>query len=217
MKFKLTNKIISPSLILSLIFLLGLAIRLYKLDFQSFWLDEYYDIQAALQPGIFFPTPANLPPVYINLLKVWIRIFPVTETYVRLLGASIGAFSILVFYKLGKELFNVKTGLWAAFLLAVSATHVDYCQEAKYYSLTLLMAMLMQLWYFRILKHGRQTDFIYYAVVMVLGLFTHYYLVILLVTQAAHFLFCLKSQKPKARKFFLVQITVFIIFFLFNL
>src|SRR3989344_6630942 len=129
------------SLLLTLIFLLRLFLRTFRLGHQSYWLDEYYNICIALgltEDGKGFEL---LPPAYFILLKGWLQFFPVNEVTARLPGAIIGSFSILAFYFLAKEMFGKAIGLWAGFFMAVSALHVDYCQEAKYYPLMLLFAV----------------------------------------------------------------------------
>lgn len=186
---------ISPQLTLFLIFLLGLGLRLYKLDFQSFWLDEFYNIHLAQQPGIIFGGIHNVPPLYINLLKVWLWIFPISETNVRLLGALFGSASIFAIYHLAKMLISSKGALWAAFFLAISAIHVDYSQEAKYYSLALLLTMMMQLYYLRILQYQKKSDFFWFIVFSTLAFYTFYYLVLVFCIQVTHLVFNRKVLK----------------------
>ncbi len=201
------------AILLFFIFLLGLALRLYKLDFQSLWLDEYVNIKLALEARNPIVGFQFIPPLYILILKLWLKFIPLTETSVRLPGALIGAFSIIIFYFLAKELFNHPSALLSSFLLAISTIHVVYCQEAKYYPLTLAMAMMMQLSYLRIIKYRHRVDFLIYGAASVIGLYTYYYLIILFFIHLVHLLLHRKSVRPIAFKIILAQI-ISVAFFL---
>ncbi len=203
---------LKSSFVVFAIFSLALAIRIYKLDFQSFWMDEYYNINLALKPNFLWGGPDNVPPLYINLLKLWLAVFPVSEITARLLGALLGATSIFAIYLLGKELFGKPAGILASFFLALSATHVDYCQEAKYYSLALLLLMFMQLHYVRFLKYRRVTNLLSYGVFSVLTFYAHYYFVFLFLIQGAHLWFFRKRFQNEIPKIIRVQIIAFLLF-----
>ena len=144
---KNSKSILAP--VLATIFLLALFLRLYKLESQSFWLDEYFNVLTANAQS--FKISDFLPPLYIFLLKFWLQFFPVTEFFVRLPGALIGAGSVLLFYLFAKELFDRDVAVLSGLILAISAIHVDYSQEAKYYSTALAMAMLLNYGFVRTL------------------------------------------------------------------
>ncbi|HRV91197.1 MAG TPA: hypothetical protein P5526_03430, partial [Anaerolineae bacterium] len=57
-----------------LILWLALALRLYRLDFQSIWWDEGHSIFVASHPVTAIPTLPAMdvhPPAYFSLLHVW--------------------------------------------------------------------------------------------------------------------------------------------------
>ncbi len=193
--------------LLALIFLLGLAIRLYRLDFQSLWLDEYYIANVARHLQFPFLHGFNMmPPLYLVFLKIWLIFFPFSETSLRLPSAVIGSLSIPVLYFIGKELFNKKIALLASFFLAISAIHIDYSQEARYYPLALFLGLLMQLEYIRFLKYRRLKDFVWYATFSTLALYSYYYLALLLLIHIIHIVFNFKTYKTAIRPILFAQI-----------
>ena len=206
---KMKNKPYLPltqnSLLLILILLLGLFLRTFKLEHQSFWLDEYYNICIALGLTADKNGFELLPPGYFILLKSWLQFFPVNEVSARLPGAIVGSFSILAFYFLAKEMFNRTIGLWASFFMAISALHVDYCQEAKYYPLMLLFAIVTQLEYIKILKYRRKEDFLYFTVFSAIGLYVYYYLGFLFIIQLIHALIFFRKEQGLVKKIFFCQ------------
>ncbi len=199
------NSRISPRFLLLLIFLLGLGLRLYKLDFQSFWLDEYYNIAVASQIKSLFHGFNGLPPAYIFLLKEWLAFFPLSEITARLPSAIIGSLSVLLFYQLGKELFNTRIALWASFFLAISTIHIDCSQEAKQYPLMFVMVMLMQLEFVRILKYNRPVNYILYGLFSTIGFYTHFFLLTLFLLHNLFLIFHRRINRSMISKIFLVQ------------
>ncbi len=203
---------ISPHLLLLFVFLLALGLRLYKLGFQSFWHDEFCYVKFAAAPGVHFGFSRLLSPVYVAVMKVWFLLFPVSEVSARIPGALFGALTIPAFYLLGKELFNVRVALWASFFLAVSTIHIDYCQEAKYTALLLLITILLQWLFIRILKYGQSRDFIWYTAACLVGIYTHYFIFSLLLIQDIFVFLFYKRFKTAIKGVFIAQWIATILF-----
>jgi uncharacterized membrane protein len=75
------------------------------------------------------------PPLYYSLEKFWLSWLGHSETAVRSLSAVLGTASIPLVYALGRSLIGTGAGLFAALLLATSALHIEYSQEARAYIL----------------------------------------------------------------------------------
>jgi uncharacterized membrane protein len=84
------------------------------------------------------------PPLYYALQKAWL-LFGRSETALRSLSAVLGTLSILIAYALGRDLAGTSAGLLSAGLLATSALHVEYSQEARGYAL-LMAASTLAIW-----------------------------------------------------------------------
>src|SRR5207237_10048583 len=78
---------------------------------------------------------------YYAILHLWMRLGD-SEFVVRALSALMGIATIPTLYALGTRLFGRRTGLIASTLLALNAFHIQWSQEARAYSLTVLLVSL---------------------------------------------------------------------------
>src|SRR5206468_5042027 len=75
---------------------------------------------------------------YYLLMRGWIQLGH-GEAWLRALSATFGVLAIPTIYFLGRTLWGRNAGLVAALLLALNAYHIRYSQEARSYSLTVLL------------------------------------------------------------------------------
>ncbi len=80
--------------------------------------------------------------VYIYTLVPFIRLFGLNEIAVRLPSAISGILAVFFTYLIGRKLYSVRVGEWAAFFLAVSPWHLMLSRPAfeANFSLTLILA-----------------------------------------------------------------------------
>lgn len=137
-------------LLLALI-MLGWGWRLFGLDFQSLWRDEVDSLLFATRPLAqalaMFTRPGENGPLYFFLLRPWLALAGHTEYAMRFPSAVAGVLALPLIFVWGRRLFGAKIGLLATLLLAVNPYHVWYSQEAKMYSLLVVLVMLA-LWAF---------------------------------------------------------------------
>jgi mannosyltransferase len=164
----------------------AVAIRLYHLGHQSFWLDESYTVDLVQRPfGDMLSGVADLestPPLYYALAWVWQKVFGHGEFGLRSLSALFGVLTVPVAWAAAREWFPraaAHVGLIAAALVAFNPFFVWYSQEARSYSLLVLMAALTLLFLAR-----RQPPA--WAITAALALLTHYFAVFLVVPEAAY-------------------------------
>src|SRR3989344_8667485 len=122
-----------------LILLVGLILRLINLN-QSLWLDEAINAvfvrSLDLKSLIFNYSLSDFhPPLYHILMKGWVVLFGSSEIALRMPSVILGVASIYVIYKIAKKLFDEKTALISATLLATAPLHIYYSQEARMYML----------------------------------------------------------------------------------
>ena len=87
--------------------LVGWALRLYHLGWQSFWYDEGTSITVAPRdlPTILANAAADIhPPLYYLLLHVWVGLSGSSEYAARLPSAILGTLLIAVLFRLGRDL-----------------------------------------------------------------------------------------------------------------
>jgi uncharacterized membrane protein len=133
------------SLILGGIVLWAIALRFFRLEHQSVWLDEAISYRVAnMSPGaiISYSTDASHPPLYYLTLHYWLEVFGSSEGAMRALSAVLGVLAVLLIFKLGEALFGPRAGLFAALFAAMSPFWVWYSQEARMYSMSAFLGLL---------------------------------------------------------------------------
>lgn len=155
---------------------IGLALRLYHLDFNSIWLDEaftWFYVQNGWSQ-IFWMTPTDShPPLFYWVVKAFVSVAP-GDFMLRLFSALIGAATIPVFYFIGREVSD-ETGLWMAAFLTLSQFHIAYSQEARMYTLWLFLFAVGFVFFLR-KQYG------WFALFAGLSLWTHFLSLISYVT-----------------------------------
>ena len=149
----------NPAMAMALIVLTLAAagLRLAHLGSKSLWLDEGATVALARASWqrfawIWWHGEANLQTVYFLLMRGWIH-GGLSETWLRLPSALFGIASVPLLYIVGRKLLPAGAALAAAALLTFSPTHVFYSQEARSYTLTILLVLLST--YFFIPRGGK--------------------------------------------------------------
>lgn len=197
--------------------LLALALRLYGIAAESLWLDEATSLMLARMsiPTLVEWTALDIhPPLYYILLHFWIALGE-SEAIIRGLSLLAGMLNVLVIYDLGRTLFDGRTGLLSAILLALAPFHIWYSQEARMYAwITLLVSSSILL----AIKAWRGRHWIRwagYVLVTTAALYTHYYAVFAILLENLFFLYLLALRRVD-RMFFwrwaAAQVAIFVLF-----
>jgi 4-amino-4-deoxy-L-arabinose transferase-like glycosyltransferase len=181
---------------LLLITLLGLVLRLYRLDAQSLWYDEGFSVYlAGMDLGeITARTAVDIqPPLYYYLLHGWIQLFGDSEWAVRSLSVLFGTLAVPLIYAVAWELFRRHlAGLLVALLLAVSPLQVWYAQETRMYTLLVFLSLLSTYLLLAVVNTKRKwaIPFLWgaYALCSVAALYTHYFAFFVLAVQGIYVL-----------------------------
>jgi len=160
--------------LLPAILLLALALRLYMLEQKSFWVDELDQILYG-QGSLAFTLSSPTPPIDYLVTHFVVHYIGQSEGIVRLPDVLWGVLTVLVVYRLGCLLFDRPVGYLAAFLLAILPIHIQYSQEARFYSLPTLLFSLCVYAAVRALDQPTRTGWLRYGVVCLLALFTQLY------------------------------------------
>lgn len=124
---------------ISAVFIVYLALRLYRLDYHDLWYDE-----VAMLRFIRYPFRQwNIYQFYF-MQYFWTKAFGCSEFILRLPCALFSFFSIIMTYLLGRELFNKKVGFLATIFIGLSPFHLWYAQEARNYSMALFFGVVIQ-------------------------------------------------------------------------
>ena len=137
---------------LLVILVIALALRLIAIN-QSLWLDEAISVNIVnalnLKSIILnFSLGDFHPPLFYVILKGWFLLLErfnfstISEILTRLPSVFFGVGTVFATYLIGKKLFDNKTGIIAATLIATSPLHIYYSQEARMYMLAAALASL---------------------------------------------------------------------------
>ena len=145
-------------------------IRLIGID-QSMWLDEAISVKVAKMPINTIISSFSIsdfhPPLYYLFLNFWVKIFGDSVTVMRLSSVIFSLVVIWLVYKIGKELKNEKTGLWAAVLVGLNPLIMYFSQELRMYGLVTMF--LTGAFYFLIKK-----KYVWFNILVFLSFLTFY-------------------------------------------
>lgn len=181
------------------ILLVGLFFRLYDLSGESIWLDEGLSIEFAnLNLSQIFFLHDTSPPLYYILLHWWIHLFGISEFSVRFPSAILGCLSVFMMYKIGSQLFDNYTGIFSSLLMAFSVFHIQYSQEARTYSLTVLLTLFSMYFFIKLLREMSYINLIGYVIFSILLIYSHIYGLFIIIAQNIHFIvLSLISREPR--------------------
>jgi len=164
---------------------LAFALRIYRLDAQSLWLDEgstWVEVTGkswlALVAELFSPNAGY--PLYHLLLKAWVLIAGDAEWALRFPSALAGALVVPVLMAVVGELSShhtdsrdVRGAAAIGALVALSPYALWHAQDAKVYSLVIL-ASAMLLWTFlRAFRMDTRRAWLLFAAVALISVFVH--------------------------------------------
>ena len=176
-------------------------VRFATLDQQSYWYDE------AVTVGLIrmdfgdmldrIPDSESTPPLYYMLAWLWAELFGTGEVGLRSLSALLGTAFVPVAYLIGARAASVRVGLVAAVLAALNPLLVWYSQEARVYSLLVLVSGLSFLFFIKLLTGDpRRRTLVLWAVISGVALATHYFAAFLVAIEAVWLLAAAAHRRP---------------------
>lgn len=174
-------KIKAEHCILSMIVIIAFVLRIYHLGYESVWLDEVTSLlisQNRILSMLEITKGDVHPPLYYIILHFFTLIGD-TEFIIRLPSMIFGVLSTLAIFQVGKLNFDVKTGLFSAFLLSISIVHIYYSQEARMYSMVLFFSLICVYYFTKIIQDNERQDWIGLTIFTILNTYTHYYTIFL--------------------------------------
>ncbi|MBI4459003.1 MAG: glycosyltransferase family 39 protein [Acidobacteria bacterium] len=177
----------TPWTFLVLTGVVGAVFRLSLLGTKSIWIDEAVSVALAKAPwGNFWGEVSSYEGnmvLYYALLRGWIRLGQ-SEFAIRSLSVLFGVAAIPATYFLGKQLFDRRTGMVGATLLAVHGAHIQFSQEARSYSLLVLLLILSTYFFARAVENPQnQLAWVCYVATNALAVYSHVLAVLPLVAQ----------------------------------
>jgi mannosyltransferase len=173
--------------ILSLVVAVGVILRWRLLTARNLWDDEAASVFfAQLSRSSFLTTLRNYEAnmgLYYFLLRGWLYLGD-SAGAVRSLSVVFGVAAIPSIYVLGKRLFGETVGLVSAGLAAVNIFQIRYSQEARGYSLVMLLSILSTYSLLRAMEAPREKKYWrIYVVLSALGVYAHVYFFLVVTAQ----------------------------------
>lgn len=187
-------------LTLLLLLAAGTAARFSYLAEKPFWFDETFSVEVARLDlrnllHLLWWREANMSLYYV-LLRMWLH-FGQSPLFIRSLSAVIASATIPAIYWLGSTLYDRRVGLIGAALLAFNGYDIRYAQEARSYSLFVLLATLSSGFLIAYLKESTRPNRIGYVLCSILAAYAHFYALLLIVAQ---YLAVLLRDKPESEE-----------------
>jgi mannosyltransferase len=175
-------------------------LRFTRIGHQGFWFDEGNTAQLVhFSPGQMLgliPQSESTPPLYYCVAWVWARVFGYGEAGLRSLSALAGVVTVPVAYGAASKLVSRRVGLITAALTACNPFLIWYSQEARSYSLLVLLtaAALLAFAYARATSTPR--ILLAWVIASGLALATHYYALLAIGPQAVWLLAVHWRKRP---------------------
>lgn len=167
---------------------LGAALRFTRLGHQGYWFDEGNTVLLVhLSPGKMLgliPQSESTPPLYYFVAWVWARAFGFGEAGLRSLSALAGVAAVPVAYGAARKLVSERVGVIAAALTACNPFLIWYSQEARSYSLLVLLTAVSLLAFAYARANPSPRALAAWVIAGALALATHYYAVLAVVPEA---------------------------------
>jgi 4-amino-4-deoxy-L-arabinose transferase-like glycosyltransferase len=180
--------------------ILAAVLRFVGIGHQGFWFDEGNTaLLVHFSPGRMLgliPQSESTPPLYYCVAWVWARVFGYGEAGLRSLSALAGVATVPVAYRAARKLISERAGLIAAAMTACNPFLIWYSQEARSYSLLVLLTSfaLLAFAYARATPTARAL--LVWVIASGLALGTHYYALLAIVPQAIWLLASHRRRRP---------------------
>ncbi|NJO43449.1 MAG: hypothetical protein HC769_22220 [Cyanobacteria bacterium CRU_2_1] len=115
------------------------------------------------------------PPLYYAMARIWAEWFGGSVTAMRSLPALISLLAFPAMYWLCWELFASPIAAWlAVMLLAVSPIYIRYAQEARQYSLWIVLILLSSAALLRAMRSKTALSWSVYTITLIAGFYCHF-------------------------------------------
>ena len=175
---------------LSLLFAAGAAVRFLCLACKPFWFDECFSVEVARIDWqnflhLLWWREANMSLYYV-LLRMWLHLGH-SPLFIRSLSAVIATATLPAVYWLARQLYDRRVAVIAAALFAFNAYDVRYAQEARSYSLFVLLTTLSSGFLIAWLRDPTRCNWRGYILFSIMAVYAHFYALLLIAVHGLAF------------------------------
>ncbi|MBE0648981.1 MAG: glycosyltransferase family 39 protein [Bacteroidales bacterium] len=160
------------------ILLLNIIYKILFLGARDITIDEPFTLFYSQMPwrDIFHMLPGeNNPPLHFLLMHAWIQLVGIEPFQARLLSLIFGACSAVLIYLIGTRSFSRTVGISAALLFTFSNFNTYIAQEARVYSLFVLLSLISVFLFLKLIKEFRSKTLILLIVTNILLIYAHFF------------------------------------------
>ncbi len=160
-----------------LVLVIGFALLNWQLDAKSFWVDELFTANQAVQSPaqVVANVAADLhPPLYFIGIRTWAEVAGTSEFSLRWPSVAAATLGLVLVWQLGKTLGGSSMGLAAMAATGFSPLFVEFSRMARYYSWVLALGILATWLLVVALERNRTRYWVGYGASSVLLLYTFY-------------------------------------------
>jgi uncharacterized membrane protein len=194
------------------ILLLAFLLRIAYLDAESLWGDEAMsavvgntDLPSAIENRSTGGGAAGF--LYFLALHFWLGVGQ-SEFAVRLLSVIFGVLGVAGMFPLAALVGGKRLGVISAFAVAISPFRIWYSQEARTYSLLLLLTVLGVYFFFRLLREDKLSNWLAYGILTLAALYTHYITPFILLAEMTYLTLMRKRYRAILGKWLLCMIVL---------
>ena len=158
--------------------LINFYVKFKFISYQSIAGDEPFSIyfsQFNITTIISHLSSGNNPPLFEIILHLWIKLFGISETSVRLLPCLFSSITVYFIYKIGQKFFSFKSAIIASLFFTLSNYQMYFAHEARVYSLFLLLTSVSMYSFLNLTKEPKSKK---YSVLLIassiLMLYSHF-------------------------------------------
>jgi uncharacterized membrane protein len=194
-----------------------LCLSLFRIEYQSLWLDEVLSVQNSA-PGGSISSPTlwlrGQGPFYFVLLHLWDNLVAVPDEFsLRVLSVLLGGLALCITFLLGLRLFDRQTAGIASAFMATSPFFIWYSQEVRYVTLMMATSLLAMYCFWRATSSNRFSWWLAYGFGVILAVAAFVSNLLLAALQGA-FLLCSPPHRALLKKWISSQ-AMFLVVFLF--
>jgi len=192
--------------------LLGFAIRIFRLEASSIWIDEVITFRRTQLPiaTMINGLTINQVPFYYLVLSFWVDVLNSSLIMLRLFSVFAGVLAVASVYLFSKTIFDTRTAQIVALVAAFAPFLVYFSRMARAYSVLWLIMMFGASCYILGLRTGKIKYWVGYITTAVIGLYTHLTAVAVLLVLGLFFLLYFRKYRERLSNWLVAQLVIIV-------